>query len=357
MVGVRRSIATAAMVGLLVGCAPIAPPAPAESLGGTSWQLVRFQGGDGAVLTPDDRAKYTVAFASDGAVSVRFDCNRGRGTWTSPGPQQLQLGPLALTRALCPPGSLHDHLVKQWPFIRSFVLKGGSLFLLLMADGGAYELEPLRVSGGVACGGIQIVSDELTTREAEAYCRYAIEERKKVDAFWGATWTDPIRIHVSSKYRISRALVPGYLGDRGFMEMPLRRVRDSSGALLHEIVHVYAPNANRFLAEGLAVYLHAKLAGNPGPPNFGENLRRAAGRSLGALRSLEALNAVQTPRPLGTVMDELTAYVLAGSFVEFLVETQGVPLFRSLYDTADYQKVYGKSLVALESDWRANLSR
>jgi META domain-containing protein len=63
-----------------------------DGLGATSWQLVRFQGSDGAVLTPDDSAKYTVAFAADGAVSVRFDCNRGRGTRTSPGPQQLQLG-------------------------------------------------------------------------------------------------------------------------------------------------------------------------------------------------------------------------------------------------------------------------
>jgi hypothetical protein len=106
--------------------------------------------------------------------------------------------------------------------------------------------------GPVTCDGIQILSDELTLRDAEAYCRYAAEERRKVDAFWGATWTDPIRIHVSSAYRISRALVPGHFGNRGFMEMPLRRVRDNSGALLHEIVHIYAPNRNRFLAEGLA---------------------------------------------------------------------------------------------------------
>jgi hypothetical protein len=45
-------------------------------------------------------------------------------------------------------------------------------------------------------------------------------------------------------------------GHRGFLEMPLRGVRENTGALLHEIVHIYAPNNNRFLAEGLAVYLH-----------------------------------------------------------------------------------------------------
>lgn len=129
---------------LVSGCAQMAAQPSTQDLAGTSWQLVRFQGGDGAILTPDDRAKYTVAFAADGNMSVRFDCNRGRGTWTSPGPKQLQFGPLALTRAMCPPGSLHDHLVKQWPFVRSYVMKGGHLFLSLMADGGIYELEPMR---------------------------------------------------------------------------------------------------------------------------------------------------------------------------------------------------------------------
>ena len=72
------------------------------------------------------------------------------------------------------------------------------------------------------CEGVQVLADELTPAEAEAYCRYAMQERQKVEAFWGATWSEPIRIHVSSAYRISRALVPGYFGNRGFLEMPLR---------------------------------------------------------------------------------------------------------------------------------------
>lgn len=133
---------------LLVGaCAGIAPQGAGDGLGGTSWQLVRFQGGDGMVLRPDDKAKYTIAFATDGGVSVRIDCNRGRGTWKSPGRNQLEFGPLVLTRAMCPPGSLHDHIVKQWGFVRSYVMKDGRLFLSLMADGGIYEFEPLQIVG------------------------------------------------------------------------------------------------------------------------------------------------------------------------------------------------------------------
>ena len=117
--------------------------APA-GLGGTEWRLVRFQGGDDRILTPDDRAKYTIAFNADGSVSTRIDCNRGHGTWSSPGPSQLQLGPLALTRAMCPPGSLHDRIVRDWGFVRSYVIRDGHLFLALMADAGIYELEPVR---------------------------------------------------------------------------------------------------------------------------------------------------------------------------------------------------------------------
>jgi hypothetical protein len=209
--------------------------------------------------------------------------------------------------------------------------------------------------GALTCEGVQILSDQLTVTEAEEYCGYAVRERKKVEGYWGDTWNETIRINVSSSYRISRALVPGYFGKRGFMEMPLRGVRDNTGPLLHEIVHIYAPNNNRFLAEGLAVYLHTKLGGNPAFPNFGEDLQRSAVRSLSGVKSLEALNSVRTPRPLSSVMDERTAYVLAGSFVGFLIERYGLPPFRSLYETEKYEQVYGRSLDTLEREWRLSL--
>jgi para-nitrobenzyl esterase len=113
------------------------------SLGGTSWQLVKFQGSDDKTLTPDDRAKYTIAFGADGRVSARIDCNRGTATWKSSEANQLQFGPLATTRAMCPPGSLYDRIVKDWEFVRSYTIKNGHLFLSLMADGGIYEFEPM----------------------------------------------------------------------------------------------------------------------------------------------------------------------------------------------------------------------
>jgi hypothetical protein len=205
------------------------------------------------------------------------------------------------------------------------------------------------------CAHVQILSEQLTSREAEAYCRYVIDERQKVENFWGTTWQGTIRIDVDRSHKISKALIHALQGNRGFMEMPLRRVRDNTGALLHEIVHIYAPSENRFLAEGLAVYLHTKLAGNPAFPNFRESLARGAARSLSKVQSLETLNGVRTPRPLSTVIDEETAYTLAGSFVGFLIERYGLASFQSLYETPDYEKTYAKPLDALEKEWRATL--
>jgi para-nitrobenzyl esterase len=115
-----------------------------DALGKTSWQLVQFEGGDGSVLTPDDGTKYTLTFNADGSFAARIDCNRGSGTWKSTAPSQLELGPMALTRAMCPPESLHDRIVKHLPYVRSYVIKDGHLFLSLMADGGIYEFEPAR---------------------------------------------------------------------------------------------------------------------------------------------------------------------------------------------------------------------
>lgn len=103
---------------------------------------MKFQGGDGTTLTPDDRAKYTIQFMADGQLAARVDCNRGRGMWKSSGPNHLELGPMALTRAQCPPGSLHDQIVRQWVNVRSYIVKDRHLFLSLMADGGIYEYEP-----------------------------------------------------------------------------------------------------------------------------------------------------------------------------------------------------------------------
>ena len=127
----------------LAGCASTSSPGSATtSLQGSSWRLVQIQMGDGMTKAAIERSRYTIGFGENGVLNVRFDCNRGRGSWKTSGPGNVEFGPLALTRALCPTGSLHDDLVRQWPFVRSYVVKDGRLYLSLMADGGTIEFEP-----------------------------------------------------------------------------------------------------------------------------------------------------------------------------------------------------------------------
>ena len=134
----------AAMVLSFAACTSTAPAPGANPAGleGTSWRLVQISMSDGATRAAIERSRYTIGFGANGVLNVRFDCNRGSGSWKSSGPNNVEFGPLALTRAMCPVGSLHDELVRQWPYVRSYVVKDGRLHLALMADGGIIEFEP-----------------------------------------------------------------------------------------------------------------------------------------------------------------------------------------------------------------------
>ncbi len=114
-------------------------------LAGTDWQLAEFQSMDDAQGTtrPDDPALYTMRLNGDGTVSMRLNCNRATGTWTAepsadPGNGRFGFGPLAMTRALCPPPSLDELVAAQAEYVRGYLLKDDRLYLSLMADGGIF---------------------------------------------------------------------------------------------------------------------------------------------------------------------------------------------------------------------------
>jgi heat shock protein HslJ len=122
-------------------------PAP---LAGTEWRLVEFQSMDDAQGTtrPEDPSLYTLRLDADGTVSMRLNCNRASGTWTAepsadPSNGSFEFGPLAVTRALCPPPSMDEQIASQSEYIRGYLLRDGRLHLSLMADGGIYTWEPM----------------------------------------------------------------------------------------------------------------------------------------------------------------------------------------------------------------------
>lgn len=128
-----------------VACAdkPTKPTQSVNPLSDTHWQLDKIEYMDDTIITPDDRSKYNLEFDATGRVSIKADCNRLNGSYTYNSPSGLEFGALMSTRAACPPGSLYDTLVKDLPFVRSFVIKDGNLYLALMADGGIYHFSPI----------------------------------------------------------------------------------------------------------------------------------------------------------------------------------------------------------------------
>jgi heat shock protein HslJ len=147
----NRRTAAAALLAATVAAACALPTAPAPpGLAGTTWQLVAMQSMDDAQGTtrPADPAAYTLHFGTDGRAALRVDCNRAMGPWqATPSADghsgSLRFGPLAGTRAMCPPGSLAPRLMQQLPFVRSYLLRDGQLHLSLMADGGILSWAPL----------------------------------------------------------------------------------------------------------------------------------------------------------------------------------------------------------------------
>ena len=93
---------------------------------------------------------------------------------------------------------------------------------------------------------------------------------------WVPTAVSRFDVVVSDRFRISRSLVPSWMGFAGQMEFPLWRVADRTAAIMHELVHVFFPNGNRLLAEGLAIHLQDAIGGNPSFPNFGKPLHDTA---------------------------------------------------------------------------------
>lgn len=207
-------------------------------------------------------------------------------------------------------------------------------------------------------------------------------------------WASPPRpafqVRVSAGYKISRALVPAWDGHRGLMEFPAWRVRACKAAILHELTHVYLPNGNRSLAEGLATYLQALLGGNPAFPNFDRPLHRMARDCLidmtpgflsekaqaGEGVRLAELDATPTPNPLTLEAArpryeqergfQAAIYAIVGSFVEFLIETRGLARFQRLYGLtplvagqlaagapARWSDIYGHALADLEAEWKS----
>lgn len=223
-----------------------------------------------------------------------------------------------------------------------------------------------------------------------------------------------MRISVALEYAISRSLIPASLGRRGAMEFPAREAGPSiTAGIMHELAHTYFPNGNRFVDEGFAVYLQNKIGSNPAFPDQSKDLYELMLQLACAIDlkinsnpnptakggldeiSLTALDRVATPVPLqlqrtanvsAADLEKLAlpsstavpldkpayvAFIVAGSFVRFLVDKYGLDAFRELYLLTPLKPLnrdagapdrwksvpgYNKPLGDLEKEWKGQIA-
>ncbi|MBD8655673.1 META domain-containing protein [Oxalobacteraceae sp. CFBP 13730] len=122
-------------------------PSAAPSLEGTSWRLASFQSNDDGsqALRPGTPDGFTLTFNKDGRLAVKLDCNRGNGPWQAVATDAmggtLSMGPVATTRAMCPPDAIGTRLAQDLPALRTWRLQDNRLQTGLPADAGVYVWE------------------------------------------------------------------------------------------------------------------------------------------------------------------------------------------------------------------------
>jgi heat shock protein HslJ len=100
-----------------------------------TWQWVSFTSPVEQIAV-DAPERYTIRFGPDGRAAVKADCNRGNTSYSIRADRRIALGPIVLTRMMCPPGSQDARFVKELGRATSYFLKDGDLFLELPVDSG-----------------------------------------------------------------------------------------------------------------------------------------------------------------------------------------------------------------------------
>jgi hypothetical protein len=178
---------------------------------------------------------------------------------------------------------------------------------------------------------ITIGAPPLSGGDQRAFVAKFRSQLTKVYNWWDSDFSGPYRLEIEDSRGTSIALIPAWRGDRGEVIFRMRTIRQGISPITHEIAHAVAPNGNRFLAEGLASNAHDALGGQAAFPNFGNDLHARA-RQFAGDADMPALERLATPTRLQ--LPDLApqgAYLVAGSFVRYLLESHGMKKFRALY--------------------------
>ena len=128
-----RNLVLAALV-LMATAAKAVPTMPPE-LARTTWRWISLTTPE-ETLTIAEPEGYILRFLDGGRVALRADCNRGAGSVIFPEPGAIHFGALAITRAMCPPGSLGNRFAREVERAVRWAIHGGELRLELSGDAG-----------------------------------------------------------------------------------------------------------------------------------------------------------------------------------------------------------------------------
>lgn len=110
--------------------------APSSDIVGIVWQWESLRDPSGqSDLDIEQPESYTLELRADGRYQIVADCNTGNGVYTLED-SSLSVKTGAMTRALCPPGSLSDRFVSLLGNVATYVLADGKLVLNLAVDAG-----------------------------------------------------------------------------------------------------------------------------------------------------------------------------------------------------------------------------
>jgi len=139
----------------------------------------------------------------------------------------------------------------------------------------------------------------------------------------------------------------------------------------HEIVHVYTAPLGRpsdFFNEGIAVAFQTDPAAGVFAARFnGQDVHEACRSYLAAGQLPLPLSNYVTTTPFRNIPDQVMSYRVAGSFVRFLIERQGMTAVLDFFRQAGgrdesisairarTEAVFRRSLEELEADWLAIL--
>lgn len=201
----------------------------------------------------------------------------------------------------------------------------------------------------------------FSTSDVPAFSRDVNRALRSVQELLDAELAGPVDYYLG--YTLFPPPDPGLRGFNRAEERIVYQLYDGSGTRLerqylaaHELTHQVAadsigPHSSVFLAEGIAMYASQRYLIADGNVSL-DGFARAA-LEEGRLIPLADLESGRV-RFMGR-LPQRTPYDQAGSFVRFLIETRGLPRFKDVYVSGQYERVYGETLPQLEAEWKRSL--